>query len=92
MNILIITFIFLVVATINWIAATLIYKKFEGKLRGKNWIIGIVGLVFFISISWILAIFMSLIFLMIFMAIYLPWWLNYMYYLLKQNKIRERIL
>ncbi len=91
MNTFTLLIIFTLLSFINWLGAVLIYKKYEGKLKGKNLFIGIIGLVLFIGISWLVAIFFPIIVLIIFISFYLPWWLNYMYYLLKQNKVKERI-
>ncbi|ALD66510.1 hypothetical protein [Spiroplasma cantharicola] len=83
--------IFTLLSSINWIVSIFTYRKYEGKLKGKNLVIGVIGLILFIGVSWIIATFLPLIILIIFISFYLAWWLNYMYYLLKQNKIKERI-
>ncbi len=91
MNTFTLSIIFTLLSLTNWLGAIFIYKKYEGNLKGKNIFIGIIGLILFIGISWLVAIFLPIIVLIIFISFYLPWWLNYMYYLLKQNKVKERI-
>ncbi|WP_342259137.1 hypothetical protein [Spiroplasma endosymbiont of Dioctria linearis] len=91
MNTFTLLIIFTLLSFTNWLASVFTYKKCEGKLKGRNLFIGIIGFVLFIGISWLVALFLPMIVLIIFISFYLPWWLNYMYYLLKQNKVKERI-
>jgi hypothetical protein len=76
---------------ISWVSSAVIFYKISDRLKGKVWIIGIIGLISFIGIFWLVAIYTTINVVLPLATFVLPWWLNYMYYLTKAKATKERM-
>lgn len=79
-------------AIVMWSISIYVFKKFTNILVGKNWIIGCVGFIVFITTFWLIGVYVSVGILLLIAALLLPVWLNYMYYLGIKKRIRERLI
>jgi len=76
---------------VSWLSSAIIFSKFNDRLKGKVWLIGIIGIISFIGIFWLIAVYTTVDVLLPLATFVLPWWLNYMYYLTKAKITKERM-